>query len=180
MRFRGVSHVELNVLNYEASIPFYDRMFGWLSYSSFQTLGIGGYTATYYTAFPHSCIGIQPAKTPGRVRHEEMTAGINHIALWAKSKREIDRFYREFLLKEGIIVLDPPDWCQEYAPNYYVVFFLDPSGIRWELMHYSIIPSPVALYKWLKLLAKIGRQHPEWNRHPLIQCRTKLPRKTCV
>ena len=180
MRFRGISHVELNVPNYQASIPFYDRMFGWLGYSSFQTLGIGGHTSTYYVAFPHSCIGIQPAKTPGRGRYEEMIAGINHIALWAKSEREIDRFYGQFLLREGVVVLDPPDWCPEYAPKYYAVFFLDPNGIRWELAHYSFLTSPVAFYKWLKRLAKIGQEHPEWKHHPIIECRRKLPRKTAV
>ncbi len=29
MRFRGVHHVEVFVLDYEESIRFYDRMFGW-------------------------------------------------------------------------------------------------------------------------------------------------------
>ncbi len=40
MRGRGVHHVEFNVLDYEASIAFYDAMFGWLGYMSFWTLDI--------------------------------------------------------------------------------------------------------------------------------------------
>jgi len=35
MRLRGVHHVELSVLDYDASIAFYDRMFGRLGYTSF-------------------------------------------------------------------------------------------------------------------------------------------------
>ena len=56
MRWRGVHHVEFSVLDYEASIEFYDRMFGWLGYASFWTLDIG-YRSTYYMArfpVPHS------------------------------------------------------------------------------------------------------------------------------
>jgi len=30
MRWRGVNHVEFSVINYDESIKFYDRMFGWL------------------------------------------------------------------------------------------------------------------------------------------------------
>jgi predicted enzyme related to lactoylglutathione lyase len=40
MRFRGLCHVELNVPDYERAIEFYDKMFGWLGFSSFSTLGI--------------------------------------------------------------------------------------------------------------------------------------------
>ena len=30
MRFKGIHHVEFSVLDYEKSVEFYDRMFGWL------------------------------------------------------------------------------------------------------------------------------------------------------
>jgi catechol 2,3-dioxygenase-like lactoylglutathione lyase family enzyme len=46
MRWKGVHHVEFSVLDYEASLAFYDRMFGWLGYKSFWTLDIG-YRSTY-------------------------------------------------------------------------------------------------------------------------------------
>ncbi|MDT5008499.1 MAG: hypothetical protein QOH57_116, partial [Mycobacterium sp.] len=32
MRWRGVSHVEFAVLDYEKSVAFYDSMLGWLGY----------------------------------------------------------------------------------------------------------------------------------------------------
>ena len=38
MRWRGIHHVEFSVLDYETSVEFYDRMFGWLGYKSFWTL----------------------------------------------------------------------------------------------------------------------------------------------
>jgi catechol 2,3-dioxygenase-like lactoylglutathione lyase family enzyme len=82
MRWQGVHHVEFSVLDYEESVRFYDRMFGWLGYKSFWTLNIG-YHSTYYMArfpIPHSYIGIQPAKSGGKVDYPGRVTGIHHIA----------------------------------------------------------------------------------------------------
>jgi len=80
--------------------------------------------------FPHSYIGIQPAKTDQPIRFEDRPTGIHHIAVYAKSKREVDQFYREFLVKEQVAVTDPPEAYPHHALGYYAVFFLDLSGIR--------------------------------------------------
>jgi hypothetical protein len=95
------------------------------------------------------------------------------VALWSKSRREVDAFYAEFLKPQHLIVLDTPD----YSPNYYAVFFLDPYGIRWELAHVPLLPSPVAIYRWWRRLSRIARTHPEWNRHPFFESQRPLPRK---
>jgi catechol 2,3-dioxygenase-like lactoylglutathione lyase family enzyme len=175
MRRRGLCHVDLNVPEYDAALSFYDRMFGWLGYLSFGTLGIAGCHGTYYVAFPHSYIGIQPASDDERPRHELRLTGINHIALWAHSRTEVREFHRDFLLPESLVVLDPPDYCPEYSPHYFAVFFLDPYGIRWELAHVPLFPSPLATVKWWRLLAAIGKRHPEWNRHPFFESLRPLP-----
>ena len=110
MRWRGVHHVEFAVLDYDDSIVFYDAMFGWLGYMSFWTLDID-YRSTYYmTRFPapHSFIGIQPARTGSKLHHTDQAVGINHVALWARSRKEVDRFYREFLIGRGIRVTTTP------------------------------------------------------------------------
>ncbi|NMN96442.1 hypothetical protein FGL95_15480 [Nocardiaceae bacterium YC2-7] len=62
MRSRGVSHVEF---------------------------------ADYYmTRFinAHSYIGIQPARSGQKLAHTEQATGINHVALWARNRREVDQF----------------------------------------------------------------------------------------
>lgn len=46
MCWRGVSHIEFFVRDYETSVGFYDRMFGWLGYKSVWTLDLG-YRSTY-------------------------------------------------------------------------------------------------------------------------------------
>jgi catechol 2,3-dioxygenase-like lactoylglutathione lyase family enzyme len=179
MRYRGVHHVEFSVLDYEKSIEFYDRMFGWLGYKSFWTMDIG-YRSTYYMArfpLPHSYIGIQPAQQGEKLKHEERAAGIHHIALWARSKREVNRFYTEFLLKEDLEITDSPQAYPIYAPGYYAVFFVDPTGIRWELAFTPRIPMLWDLFRSFKSAKEIRKAHPEWEQHPMKEMMRKLPSK---
>ena len=101
MRWRGVSHVEFAVLDYEDSIA----------------------------------------------------VGINHIALWARSRREVDRFHREFLTERDIAVTDEPKEYPQYWPGYYAVFFEDPvNGIHWELAGVPKVPSPRQVWSFYRAL----------------------------
>lgn len=89
MRWRGVHHVEFAVLDYDDSV------------ARFPTF--------------HSYIGIQPARTGEELRHTDQAVGINHVALWARSRAEVDRFYREFLTRRGIRVTDEPREYPHFA-----------------------------------------------------------------
>ncbi len=178
MRFKGVHHVEFSVLDYEEAIRFYDSMFGWLGYKSFWTLDIG-YRSTYYMArfpFPHSYIGIQPAKTGAMLKPGDHATGIHHIALWAISRKEVDAFYERFLLKNNIQVTEPPADYPTYSPGYYAVFFNDPvTGIHWELAYTPLVPSLASYLKWVKTLKGIWKKHPEWKQSPMKEAMRKLP-----
>jgi catechol 2,3-dioxygenase-like lactoylglutathione lyase family enzyme len=152
-------------------------MFGWLGYRSFWTLDIG-YRSTYYMArfpVPHSYIGIQPAAQGGKLHHEDQASGIHHIALWARRRNEVDQFYRTFLLKENVTVTDGPTAYPIYAPGYYAVFFVDPTGIRWELAHTPRIPMPWDILKTLRIAKELRKQHPEWKHHPAKAMMRTLP-----
>jgi catechol 2,3-dioxygenase-like lactoylglutathione lyase family enzyme len=178
MRWRGVHHVEFSVLDYDASIEFYDGMFGWLGYASFWTLDIG-YRSTYYMArfpVPHSYIGFQLARAGGKPRHEDHATGIHHIALWAKSRAEVDAFHNDFLLKNAVTVTDAPAEYAIYAPGYYAVFFDDPvNGIHWELAHTPRVPSPFAFLRWKRAMKDAAKQHPEWKRSVVAEAMRTLP-----
>ena len=180
MRMRGIHHIEISVLNYEASIAFFDKLFGWLGYKSFWTLDIG-YRSTYYMArFPffHSYIGVQPAQSGDKLDHEERATGIHHIALWARNKKEVDNFYHEFLCKQAIEVTDPPAYYPVYTPGYYAVFFDDPiTGIHFELSHTPWIPSIRQYLAWRKALKQEWKQHPEWQSAPWKAAMRQLPNR---
>jgi catechol 2,3-dioxygenase-like lactoylglutathione lyase family enzyme len=183
LRWRGVHHVEFSVLDYEASVAFYDKMFGWLGYSSFWTLDLG-YRSTYYMArfpVPHSYIGIQPARHGGKLDHGARATGIHHIALWAKNRQEVDAFHRDFLVGHDVPVSDPPREYAIYAPGYYAVFFDDPiNGIHWELAHTPRIPSPAAFLRWTRALKEAAKEHPEWTQGPVREALRALPSRADI
>ncbi|MFM2485950.1 VOC family protein [Celerinatantimonas yamalensis] len=178
MRWRGVNHVEFSVLDYERSVAFYDGMFGWLGYKSFWTLDIG-YRSTYYMArfpMPHSYIGIQPAKSSYKLDHQARATGIHHIALWAKSRREVDLFYHDFLQANAIPISDQPVEYPVYAPGYYAVFFEDPiNGIHWELAHIPRIPSWGAWRRFRQVMDEQIALHPQWKKSFMNAAMRKLP-----
>jgi catechol 2,3-dioxygenase-like lactoylglutathione lyase family enzyme len=176
MRLRGVNHVDLCVLDYENALAFYDRMFGWLGYKSFGTGGVS-YEATYYVAFPHSYIGIHPAGAvfAERLDHRAHAPGLHHFALWARSRREVDRFYDRFLVPNGVEVTEAPVEYPLYTPGYYAVFFLDPTGIRWEFARLPFLPTPGQIRRFLKTLRAVRAEHPEWEQHPAKAMWRKLP-----
>jgi catechol 2,3-dioxygenase-like lactoylglutathione lyase family enzyme len=178
MRLRGVNHVDLNVLDFETSVAFYDRMLGWLGYKSFSTLGVG-YSAVYYVAPPHSYIGIHSAGPDhGGLDIARHPPSIHHIALWAGSRREVDRFHAQFLVPNGVRVTDEPVEYPIYFPGYYAVFFLDPTGIRWELVHFPMLPGPAQIARSLRAARQLRREHPEWKRHPALEMWRKLPTRS--
>jgi catechol 2,3-dioxygenase-like lactoylglutathione lyase family enzyme len=181
MRWKGIHHVELSVLDYKASIAFFDRLFGWLGYASFWTMDIG-YRSTYYMArLPmfHSYIGIQPAQSGGKLYHADRATGIHHVALWARSRREVDEFHREFLLKNEVEVTDPPAEYPVYTPGYYAVFFNDPyTGIHFELAHTPTLPGVAAWRRWKRALRKAWKRHPEWEQPPWKAAFRRLPSRS--
>ena len=164
MRWRGVSHVEFAVLDYDESVAFYDAMLGWLGYHSFSSLNMEYQSIYYMTRFlnPHSYIGIQPANTGDKLTHSDQAVGINHIALWARNRKEVDRFHRGFLIARGIPVSDEPKDYPQYWPGYYAVFFDDPiNGIHWELAWVPKIPSPRQIWSFYRTMRAFGKQRPD-------------------
>lgn len=164
MRWRGVSHVEFAVLDYDSSIEFYDALFGWLGYSSFSSLNLEYQSIYYMTRYanPHSYIGIQPAHTGGKLTHQDQAVGINHIALWARNRKEIDRFHRDFLLPRGICVTDEPKDYPQYWPGYRGVFFDDPiNGIHWELAWVPKVPSPRQVWAFYRAMRKFTKSRTD-------------------
>lgn len=164
MRWRGVCHVEFAVLDYDDSIAFYDAMFGWLGYSSFSSLNME-YESTYYMTRhlnPHRYIGIQPARTGAKLTYPDQAVGINHIALWARNRGEVDHFHREFLIRRGVPVTDEPKGYPQYWPGYYAVFFDDPiNGIHWELALVPRIPTPQQLRSFYRAISGFARSRAD-------------------
>lgn len=111
---------------------------------------------------PHSYFGIQPARTGAKLTHTDQAVGINRIALWARSRGEVDRFHREFLVERGIPVTEEPQEYPQYWPGYYAVFFDDPiNGIHWELTCVPKVTTPRQLWAFYCAIRAFARSRPD-------------------
>ena len=70
---------------------------------------------------------------PPPVQHDLLSPGFHHLAWNADSRAQVDELYR-LLLKMKATVLDPPAEY-DYEPGYYAVYFVDPDGLKLELVH---------------------------------------------
>lgn len=121
-------HIELSVSNYSKSIIFYDKvlfylgwkrlscMKSWTAYSDGQLKLVLCPTAPQFVKIPF---------------HRKQT-GLNHLAFYAESKKQVDEFYAEVLKKNAIPTLyhEGPEGDDEY----YAVFFEDPDRIKLEVV----------------------------------------------
>ena len=65
--------------------------------------------------------------------HERYAPGFHHFAFWAESRAQVDALHAR-LSEIGATILDPPAEY-DYLPGYYAVFFADPDGLKFELVH---------------------------------------------
>jgi len=129
MEINGVAHVMLTVSNFEASVPFYEQMLGFLEMrrvvkTNDMLYYVGGRTA----------IGISRADEGHRhERFVQQRVGLHHVCLRARERADVDTFYN-FLRKLGAKIVHPPEEGP-WATGYYSVLFEDPDGIRIEMNH---------------------------------------------
>jgi ribosomal protein S18 acetylase RimI-like enzyme/catechol 2,3-dioxygenase-like lactoylglutathione lyase family enzyme len=124
-----LSHIEINVSNYSKSIQFYDRVlfpFGWKRIVCQQ-----GFTS--YSDGSMKLI-LSPVESKfGIAGYHRKNIGLNHLALYATSRKSVDDFYSDVLLKNNISCLYKE--TPEGDNTYYAVFFEDPDRIKIEIVY---------------------------------------------
>ncbi len=121
-----ISHIEINVLKYAESVRFYDTvlipmgfkrmscMKDWTAYSD----GVSKFIICP-TDDIHKEAGFHRKRT-----------GLNHLAFYADSKEDVDKYYEEVLKKNNIEALYENKAFGDDA--YYAVFFESPDRIKLE------------------------------------------------
>ena len=129
MEINGVAHVMLTVSNFEACLPFYEKLLPLLGLRPvFNTDGylycVGGRTA----------VGIMRADERHRgERFVQTRVGLHHVCFRARERANVDTVYA--LVQElGATIVHPPE-DGPWAPGYYSLLFEDPDGIRLEINH---------------------------------------------
>lgn len=127
-----VYHVQVNVRDAAASLPFWKALLGYLEYRVVhEEAGVAGFSNGT------TDLWLMAADAPHRgAGFHRKRAGLNHVAFRVDQRGDVDRFHREFLEPRGLPALyGTPREFPEYAPGYYALFFEDPDRIKLEVVH---------------------------------------------
>jgi catechol 2,3-dioxygenase-like lactoylglutathione lyase family enzyme len=125
MKSRHFDHIDLRVKDMERAKKFYVPLLAalgftvdqssktWVTYEAPRTAG----EPTEFFGFTHD-----PNHVPNGTR----------IAFWADSREEVERVAAA-AGAAGARNIEGPEFCVDYEPNYYAVFFEDPEGNKLEV-----------------------------------------------
>ena len=124
MGSRLFDHIDLRVSNVAAARKFYDVFLPAVGF--IEVRGEDDW-AGYWTE-PGN------AKSPFVYLTEEPghRGNANRIAFWAETEDEVNRL-GEIVRQAGAQVVEGPEYCADYTPGYYAVFFEDADGNKWEI-----------------------------------------------
>jgi len=129
MEINGIAHMFLTVSNFDACLPFYEKLLTFLGMKPvINTDGmlycVGGRTA----------VGIVQAQDAHRAeRFVQFRVGLHHMCFRARERADVDALH-DFLVGIGATIVHAPE-DGPWAPGYYSVLFEDPDGIRLEMNH---------------------------------------------
>ena len=124
MTTRLFDHLDLRVRNLLEAEPFYSVV---LPSLGFPVRGTA----------PH-CIYFEAKREHPKpefialIEDAAYIASSTRIAFWCDTKGEVDRF-ASLLASAGARNIEGPEFCPEYTPTYYAVYFEDPCGNKFEL-----------------------------------------------
>lgn len=126
----GVHHVFLAVNDLKRSRAFYEALMPRLGYPELHdygtVLGWSGPGGSFWIKQAAPCYAGE-SFSKDRV-------GLCEVAFRAESRGQVDALARD-VPKWGGALLHLPREYPEYVPGYYAVFFVDPDGIKLELVH---------------------------------------------
>jgi catechol 2,3-dioxygenase-like lactoylglutathione lyase family enzyme len=129
MEINGVAHVMLTVSNFEACLPFYEKLLTYLGLKP-----VIRNEDTLYCVGGRTAVGIVRGDDAHRgEKFEQRRVGLHHVCLRVRQRGDIDEIYG-FLKSIGAKIVHPPE-DGPWAPGYYSVLFEDPDGIRLEVNH---------------------------------------------
>lgn len=127
MRLSAFDHIDLRVRSLAAARPFYDLFLPAVGFGEISA----GRTEVCYS-MPSSGPGEKPPFIGLNEDEPEHRGGANRFAFWADSEAEVNRV-AGIVRAAGARVVEGPEYCHDYTPGYYAVFFEDADGNKWEV-----------------------------------------------
>ena len=132
----GIDHLDLVVSDLDRSVRFYAdllRPFGYAD--SGPITGERGERVVYVErADGSTAVGLREAQSPGPPPPVDRYAvGVHHVAFAAASRAAVDERAAWVATQDVELESEPREYA--YSPGYYAVFFLDPDGLKLEVVH---------------------------------------------
>ena len=132
----GINHLALTLSDLKRSeTAFYAPVLGFLGYEKVEDAGA---MTLWFSGEAGVAINLWQAGRAGEGRADRTRPGFHHCAFAVDTRDDVDRCH-DLALREGIEVLDAPTEY-DYAPGYYAVFFADPDGMKFEVVHMPAVP----------------------------------------
>ncbi len=130
-----IDHITVNVTDYPRSKAFYQTALAPLGVQLVKEFGtFGGFGQRGKPDFWIGC-GKATFQTEGQASSPTPI----HVCFVAKSREEVDAFYRA-ALEAGGRDFGPPGVRPHYHANYYGGFVLDPDGHNIEAVFHGVVP----------------------------------------
>ena len=127
MQLNGIAHVFLTVQDFDACLPFYEKLLEF-----FEMKCLVKTDQLYYCVGSRTGEAIRAASLKHKdISFDQYRTGLHHLCLRARSREDVDAIY-DFVVKLNAKIVHAPkesDW----APGYYSLLFEDPGGIRLEV-----------------------------------------------
>jgi glyoxylase I family protein len=146
----AVDHVYIAVSDLERSQRFYDRVMATLGFRKMARPLAGGDLHVHYFNRVLQ-FSLRPA-APGTRAHDPYSPGLHHFCFRVADRAAVDATAAE-LRRRGVEASDPRGY-PEYHEDYYATYFVDPDGIRLEVVNHMQV-------------RKATVQH--WERFPAIE-----------
>ncbi|MFT5053669.1 MAG: catechol 2,3-dioxygenase-like lactoylglutathione lyase family enzyme [Psychroserpens sp.] len=134
-----IDHIQITVKDLARSERFYDQIMPILGFDlenkSKGTLEAHAFEVIEYV-HPSLTIGINSPRESVKNDpvHRRRPGSLHHLAFRTKSIDEVDELY-PLIRKIGAEIVDPPKYYPSHGDQYYALFFKDPDGIKFEIMH---------------------------------------------
>lgn len=135
-----IDHIQITVRDMAVAEPFYDRLMPLLGFTPMKKGSARIEAHDFHVVeyqHPRLAFAITSPRTAfaGEAVHRRRPGSLHHLAFRATSRAEVDAIH-DALVGLGATIVTPPREYPEYTPpGYYAVFFKDPDGIKYEVVH---------------------------------------------
>jgi catechol 2,3-dioxygenase-like lactoylglutathione lyase family enzyme len=133
-----IDHIQITVKDMAVAVPFYDKLMPLLGFTR-RTSAVIEPHEMHVVEYSHARLAFaitSPRKAfAGDTIHRRKPGALHHLAFRAGSRAEVEEMHLELQRIGATIVSAPREYPEYVPPGYYALFFKDPDGIKYEIVH---------------------------------------------